>query len=165
MFYRNIKLLFDPKNVMYASIVGSLFLIISEIFRPKKHTTSHIKKINLLQSLFIGLFQTLCLCPGFSRSGATIAAGILLGLKRSVAIEFSFIISIPLLLGSSFLDIVHNIKNITISDYPILCTELVTSFLVSHVLIKKLLKIINNTSLIFFGIYRLIIAMIIYFIN
>lgn len=165
IFYKPIKLLFNSNNVMYASILGGLFLILSEIFKPKKYTISNIHDINVFQSLIIGLFQTFCLYPGFSRSGATIAAGILLGLKRSVAIEFSFIISIPLLLGASVLDLIHNIKNISILDFPILCIGLMISFIISHFCIKKLLKIINNTSLIFFGLYRFIIAGLIYFIN
>ncbi|WP_284443251.1 undecaprenyl-diphosphate phosphatase [Buchnera aphidicola] len=165
IFYEKIKSLFNTHNVMYSLILGGFFLLISEIFKPKKYTTYSINEITLFQSTIIGLFQIFCLYPGFSRSGATIATGILLGIKRSVSIEFSFIISIPLIMGASFLDVINNISNIKISDIPVFFTGFIISFIVSLICIKKLLKIINKTSLIFFGIYRFIIAGLIYFIN
>ncbi|QCI17480.1 undecaprenyl-diphosphate phosphatase [Buchnera aphidicola (Acyrthosiphon lactucae)] len=165
IFYKKIKLLFNIYNVMYALILGGFFLLISEIFKPKKYKINSINDITLFQSTIIGFFQILCLYPGFSRSGATIATAILLGIKRSVAIEFSFIISIPLIMGASFFDIINNISNIRISDLPIFFMGFIISFIVSLLCIKKLLEIINKTSLIFFGIYRFIMAGLIYLIN
>lgn len=165
VFYKKIKLLFNTHNVMYALILGGVFLIISEMLKPKKYTTSDVNNINLFQSIIIGLFQIFCLCPGVSRSGITIAIGILLGIKKSIAIEFSFIISIPLLMGASFFDIIKNINIIKVTDLPIFFFGFIISFIISTLCIKKLLKIINKTSMIFFGIYRFILASLIYFIN
>ncbi|ADP67039.1 undecaprenyl-diphosphate phosphatase [Buchnera aphidicola] len=165
LFYKKIKLLFNTYNVMYALILGGIFLLISEIFKPKKYKTCSINDISLLQSAIIGFFQIFCLYPGFSRSGATIGTAILLGIKRSVAIEFSFIISIPLIMGASFYDFINNMHNFKILDLPIFFIGFMISFIVSILCIKKLLKIINRTSLIFFGIYRFIISGLIYFIN
>ncbi len=165
LFYKKIKLLFNANNVMYALILGGFFLIISEIFKPKHHKTYNIEDINLIQSMLIGFCQVFCLYPGFSRSGATIATGILLGLKRSVAIEFSFIISIPLLIGASLLDLINNIDYIEIINLPIFFIGLIISFIISLSCIKKLLAVINKTSLIFFGAYRFLIAGLIYFIH
>lgn len=165
IFYKRIKILFNINSVMYALILGSLFFIISEIFKPKKYKISNLNKINLSQSIIIGLFQIFCLCPGFSRSGMTIGTGILLGIKRSVAIEFSFIISIPLLIGASLYDLINNFHNIKILDLPVFFIGFIISFTISIICIKKLLKFIDKTSLIFFGIYRLIMALLIYFIN
>ncbi|MCU4137145.1 undecaprenyl-diphosphate phosphatase [Buchnera aphidicola (Sitobion miscanthi)] len=165
IFYKQIKLLFNIQNVMYSSILGGIFLIIAEIFKPKKYSTYNINDISLFQSTIIGLFQIFCLYPGFSRAGITIATGILLGIKRSVAIEFSFIISIPLIMGASFLDFINNISNVKISEIPIFFIGFIISFIVSLSCIKKLLQVINKISLIFFGIYRFITAILIYFIN
>ncbi|QIQ41680.1 MAG: undecaprenyl-diphosphate phosphatase [Buchnera aphidicola (Microlophium carnosum)] len=165
IFYKNIKLLFNTHNVMYALILGGFFLLISEVFKPKKYKTYDINDISLFQSAIIGFCQILCLYPGFSRSGATIAAGILLGIKRSVAIEFSFIVSIPLIMGASCFDFINNFSNIKISDLPIFFMGFVISFIISIISINKLLKLINKTSLIFFGIYRFVIAGLIYFID
>ncbi|CAL4318547.1 undecaprenyl-diphosphate phosphatase [Buchnera aphidicola] len=163
IFYNKIKLLFNPTNVMYALISGGIFLIIAEIFKPKKLTVNTIYDINIFQSLIIGCFQTLCLCPGFSRSGATIATGLLLGLKRSVAINFSFIISIPLTIGASCLDLIKNFHNINKLNLPYYFSGFIISFFISFISIKKLINILNKISLNFFGIYRFLIAVLIYF--
>ncbi|AYN24443.1 undecaprenyl-diphosphate phosphatase [Buchnera aphidicola] len=165
IFYNKIKLLFNYINVMYALILGGFFLIISEKFKPKKSKTNSIKDINLIQSLIIGFFQTLCLYPGFSRSGASIAISMLLGLKRSVAINFSFIISIPLIAGASILDLIKNIQNINVLNISYFLTGFIVSFLVSFIFMKKLIKILNKVSLTFFGIYRFLIAGLIYLIK
>lgn len=163
IFYHQIKQLFYLENIIFSLILGGIFLIFSEIFQPNKHTIDHIKNISLQQAIIIGLFQMFSLYPGFSRSGSTIATAMLLGIKKSVAIEFSFIISIPLLMGASFFELLNNIENITISDIPILFIGCIISFLVSFLCIRFLLKILNKTSLIFFGIYRFIISGLIYF--
>ncbi|QFQ32807.1 undecaprenyl-diphosphate phosphatase [Buchnera aphidicola (Aphis fabae)] len=165
IFYSDIKLLFNPKNIMYALICGGIFLIISEIFKPKKPIINSINDINLLQSFIIGCFEALCLYPGFSRSGATIGTSILLGIKRSVAIDFSFIISIPLTIGASFLDLIKNINNININYIPYYLSGFFISLVISLLSIKKLIKILNKVSLNIFGFYRLILASLIYLIN
>ncbi|WP_343154308.1 undecaprenyl-diphosphate phosphatase [Buchnera aphidicola] len=165
IFYNDIKLLFNPKNIMYALILGGIFLIISEFFKPKKSTTNSIYDINLLQSFIIGCFEALCLYPGFSRSGATIGAAILLGLERSVAIDFSFIISIPLTLGASLLDLIKNIHNVNINHIPYYLSGFFISLIISLLSIKRLITILKKISLNIFGYYRFILASLIYFIN
>lgn len=163
IFYNKIKLLFNPTNVMYALVLGGIFLIIAEIFKPKKLKVNAIYDINIFQSFIIGCFQTFCLYPGFSRSGATIATGLLLGLKRSVAINFSFIISIPLTMGASFLDLIKNFYYIDKFNLPYYFSGLIISFFISLISIKKLINILNKISLNFFGVYRFVIAVLIYF--
>lgn len=165
IFYNDIKLLFNPKNIMYALIFGGIFLIIVEIFKPKNPRINSINDINLLQSCIIGCFQTLCLYPGFSRSGATIGSAMLLGIKRSVAIDFSFIISIPLTIGASLLDLIKNINNININYIAYYLSGFFISFIISLLSIKKLIKILNQISLNIFGLYRFVLATLIYFIN
>ncbi|QIQ41121.1 MAG: undecaprenyl-diphosphate phosphatase [Buchnera aphidicola (Aphis urticata)] len=165
IFYKDIKLLFNTQNIMYALIFGGLFLFISEVFKPKKTKINSIYDISLLQSFIIGCFETLCLYPGFSRSGATIGSAILLGIKRTVAIDFSFIISIPLTIGASTLDLIKNINNININYIPYYLSGFFISLTISLLSIKKLIKILNKISLNIFGFYRFILASLIYFIN
>ncbi|WP_425619695.1 undecaprenyl-diphosphate phosphatase [Buchnera aphidicola] len=165
IFYKQIKLLFNLENIIYGLILGGLFLIFSEMFKPKKYIIYNINNINLLQAIIIGIFQILSLYPGFSRSGSTIATALLLGLKKSVAIEFSFIISIPLSIGIFLFEILNNMNNITRTDILISFIGCLSSFVVSMLCIQFLLKILNKTSLIFFGIYRFIISGLIYFLN
>ncbi|ALD15030.1 UDP pyrophosphate phosphatase [Buchnera aphidicola (Aphis glycines)] len=165
IFYNDIKLLFNIKNIMYALIFGGFFLIISEIFKPKKNKINSINDISVLQSFIIGCFETLCLYPGFSRSGATIGSAILLGIKRSVAINFSFIISIPLTIGASILDLIKNINNMSTNHIPYYLSAFFISLIISLISINKLIKILNKFSLKIFGFYRVILASVIYFIN
>ncbi|QCI23632.1 undecaprenyl-diphosphate phosphatase [Buchnera aphidicola (Macrosiphoniella sanborni)] len=165
MFYKKIKKLFNIQNVIIGLISGGLLLFFSEIFKPKKYKIYNIYNISILQSTIIGIFQILSLYPGFSRSGVTIATAILLGIKKSVAIEFSFIISVPLLIGVSFFDLSKHLTNIKILDIPIFFIGFTISFLVSLIFVRILLKILNNTSLIFFGIYRFTISGLIYFFS
>ncbi|UPT14449.1 undecaprenyl-diphosphate phosphatase [Buchnera aphidicola] len=165
IFYNDIKLLFNIKNIMYALIFGGFFLIISEIFKPKKNKTNSIDEISLFQSFIIGCFETLCLYPGFSRSGATIGSAMLLGIKRSVAINFSFIISIPLTIGASILELIKNINNMNINCIPYYLSAFFISLIISLLSINKFIKILNKFSLKIFGFYRFILAILIYFIN
>ncbi|QCI15759.1 undecaprenyl-diphosphate phosphatase [Buchnera aphidicola] len=165
LYYKEIKTLFKIYNVMYSLILGGFFLLICEIFKPKKHKVNNIVNISFLQCIIIGFFQIFSLYPGFSRSGATIGTAILLGIKRSTAIEFSFIISIPLLIGASLFDLINNINKIKILDMPVFLFGFIISFVIASLFIKKLLKLINKTSLIFFGIYRFILSALIYLTN
>lgn len=165
IFYNHIKLLFNLKNIIYGLIFGAIFIITSEIFKPKNSKINSIYDINLLHSFIIGCFESLCLYPGFSRSGATIGSAILLGIKRSVAINFSFIISIPLTIGASILDLIKNINHININYIPYYLSGFFISLIISLFSIKKLIKMLNKISLNIFGIYRFILAGLIYFIN
>lgn len=165
LYYKEIKLFFNTNDIIYSLILGGFFLFISEIFKPKISNTNNINDISLFQSMIIGFFQVLSLYPGVSRSGMTIGTAMLLGIKRSVGIEFSFIISIPLLIGASLFDLINNINNIKTLNMLMFFIGFIVSFIVSLLCIKYLLKIINQTSLIFFGIYRFIIAGLIYFFN
>ncbi|CAL4318504.1 Undecaprenyl-diphosphatase [Buchnera aphidicola (Protaphis terricola)] len=165
IFYHDIKLLFTPKNITISLILGGIFLIFCELFKPKKSKTNSIYNISLFQSFIIGCFESMCLYPGFSRSGSTVGSSMLLGIKKSVAINFSFIISIPLTMGASFLDLLKNINNINIFFIPYYFISFFISLIISLFSIKKLILLFNKISLNFFGLYRFIVAGLIYFIN
>jgi len=160
--YNQIKTMSNIYTVMYGLIFGGIVLILSEILKPKTYTTYHIHDISLSQSIIIGLFQTVALFPGISRSGMTISGGMLSGIKKSVAIDFSFIISIPLLLGVSLFDLIKNFNIIRIVDLPICFMVCIIAFIISFVSMKKLFIILKNTSMVYFGIYRFSLALGIY---
>lgn len=162
-FYTSIKLLSNVVHVIYGLLFGGFLLIFSEIFKPKKSIINSLKEINLIQSFIIGCFQVLSLYPGFSRSGSTISTGILLGLKRSVAIDFSFIISIPLILGASIFDLIKNIQNTHLIKIPYYFGAFFTSFIISLIFFKILINLLKKISLIFFAIYRILLSFLIYF--
>ncbi len=91
LFHDTIKSLFNPINVMYALVVGGLLLIAAECLKPKEPRAPGLDDMTYRQAFMIGCFQCLALWPGFSRSGATISGGMLMGgVSRYAASEFSF---------------------------------------------------------------------------
>ncbi len=114
------------------------------------------------KGFWIGCFQCLALLPGFSRSGATISGGLLLDLNRETAVRFSFLLSLPVILGSGLLKLLEIIKSggLTSQGSSILWASLF-AFLSGLFAIHFLLKFLKNHSLNYFGIYRIILAIVI----
>ncbi|MCV2508455.1 MAG: undecaprenyl-diphosphate phosphatase [Candidatus Lightella neohaematopini] len=158
-FHRKLEQLNNVNNIILSLLCGSITLTISELLKPNKL----IKHINYLQAFIIGCIQCLSLYPGFSRLGATIFSGSLLKIHRCVIIEFSFIMSIPLMCSTSIISIIDNIKLLKLSDIPILITGMLTTFIILMIISKKCLLFIKNKSLKLIIIYRLIITTTMYF--
>ena len=134
-------------------IYGILFIIIEN--RNKRIRLSYG------MALGIGVFQVLALIPGTSRSGATILGGILLGCSRTVAAEFSFFLGIPVMFGASLLKIVKFGLAFTTTQLIVLIVGMVVSFLVSIVAIKFLLGYIKKNDFKAFGVYRIILGLLV----
>ncbi|STD49214.1 Undecaprenyl-diphosphatase [Edwardsiella tarda] len=105
LFHDFIKTLFTPLTVAYALVVGGLLLLAAEWLKPAQPRAVGLDDITYRQAFIIGCFQCLALWPGFSRSGATISGGMLLGVSRYAASEFSFILAVPMMLGASALEL------------------------------------------------------------
>ena len=113
-----------------------------------------------LDSLFVGFFQSLALLPGFSRSGASISGGMLLGLNRENAAKFSFILSIPVILaagGSQLLHLRHDPLGLTAA--PLLVGFLVSA-ITGYIAVDFLIKFLKSKSLLPFIIYRIVLFLI-----
>lgn len=166
-----IGLLFDDKidelfyNATTVSITliiyGVLFIIIENLRKNKKSTTISLANITPKLAIYIGLFQLLSLIPGTSRSGATILGGLMLGLDRSVAAEYTFFLAIPVMFGASLLKILKFGLIFTTSEILILIIGMATAFIVSILTIKYLLKYIKKNDFKIFGIYRIILGIIV----
>ena len=166
-----IGLLFDDKidelfyNATTVSITliiyGMLFIIIENARKNKKSTTNSLHNITPKLALYIGLFQLLSLIPGTSRSGATILGGLMLGLDRSVAAEYTFFLAIPVMFGASLLKILKFGLVFTTSEILILIVGMSSAFIVSILTIKYLLKYIKKNDFKIFGIYRIILGIIV----
>ncbi len=143
-------------------VVGLLFFVAEKLGKKNKL----LYDVTIALGLFIGIFQVLALIPGTSRSGITIIAGMLLGLKRVDAIKFSFLLSIPIIFGASMKEMVSiPFSQLMMSGEIILylfssVATLVTSFFV----IKYLIKFASKISLEIFGIYRILLAVILFFL-
>ncbi|EKK4000547.1 undecaprenyl-diphosphate phosphatase [Cronobacter sakazakii] len=158
VFHDFIKSLFNPINVMYALVVGGVLLIIAEVLKPKEPKAPGLDDMTYRQAFFIGCFQCLALWPGFSRSGATISGGMLVGVSRYAASEFSFLLAVPMMMGATALDLYKSMGFLTVADLPMFAVGFVTAFVVALVAIKTFLHIIKRISFIPFAIYRFIVA-------
>lgn len=133
VFHDFIKSLFNPINVMYALVVGGVLLIIAEVLKPKEPKAPGLDDMTYRQAFFIGCFQCLALWPGFSRSGATISGGMLVGVSRYAASEFSFLLAVPMMMGATALDLYKSMGFLTMADLPMFAVGFVTAFLVALV--------------------------------
>ena len=164
IFHDTIKSLFNPINVMYALVVGGVLLIAAELLKPKEPRAVGVDDMTYRQAFIIGCFQCLALWPGFSRSGATISGGMLMGVSRYAASEFSFLLAVPMMLGATVLDVYKSIGFLTMADLPMFAVGFVTAFIVALLAIKTFLQVIKRMSFIPFAIYRFFVAAAVYFV-
>jgi undecaprenyl-diphosphatase len=146
---------------------GILFILIERRGGEKSGIIKSASEITYKDVFFIGLFQTLSLVPGTSRSGATIIGGMLLGLSRSSAAEFSFFLAIPTMFGAASLKLVKFICTVgagfSVSEVAILFSGSGAAFLVSLFAVKGLLKYVKRHSFSSFGAYRIALGLFVLF--
>ena len=159
--------LFGHLTVALALIFyGIAFIVIERWARAAR--VSEISGIAARDALSIGLFQALALIPGTSRSGATIVGGMLFGVSRSVSAEFSFLMAIPIMLGASALKIIKFfLSGLVISRYEMLLIFIgaAVAFLVSLITIRFLIGFVREHTLTVFGIYRIILGLLVLLIK
>lgn len=154
--------LFNPWVVAAALIFyGILFIIIERINRKKEPKVNSMEELSYIDSLLIGAFQVLSLVPGTSRSGSTILGGMILGVSRTVAAEFSFFLAVPVMFGASLLKVLKFGFDISGIELVILAVGMVTAFVVSILAIKFLLGYIKKKDFTVFGYYRILLGAIV----
>ena len=145
-------------------LYGFAFIWVERMNGGKKPLTKDEKKKKKKTALLIGCFQCLSLIPGTSRSGATILGGILIGVSRSAAAEFSFFMAIPTMLGASAIKLLKFMMSgvsATGTEVTVLITGCVVSFIVSLVVIKGLMEYVRKHSFSVFGLYRIALGIIV----
>lgn len=161
MFYKTIKNLFDPQIVAYMLIIWwIIFILVETILKPKNDSISCPSSITYSQSFYLGLFQSISMIPGTSRSWATIIWGLLLGLNRKTATEFSFFLAIPTMLAATAYDTYKHLNEFTASDIQLIWIWCISSFIVAYFAIKTLVYFVSKYNFIPFWIYRIIIWII-----
>ena len=113
-------------------------------------------------ALGIGCFQCLALWPGFSRSASTIMGGMLLGAKRSLAAEYSFIAAVPIMVAATGYDLLKSWHLLSAADAPFFAIGMIGSFLSALLAIKVFIALVSRMTLIPFAVYRLILAPLVY---
>lgn len=157
-------------NVLSSSLViaatliiyGIAFLIIEN--KRKKPSVNTLESLTYKQAFLIGLFQVLALIPGTSRSGSTIIGAIIIGCARPVGTEFSFFLAVPVMLGASALKLVKFVLGgtlITAVEWAVLISGFVVTFIVSVLAIKFLMTYIRKHDFKAFGVYRIILGIIV----
>lgn len=155
-FHHQIKaLLFNPKSVAIALIVGGFVILFAEKKLPKVLITS-VDDINWKHALKIGFAQSIALIPGASRAGSTIIGGMLFGLSRTAATEFSFFLAVPVMFAATAYDLLKNKDILAIHDVFIFVIGLVTAFFAALLVIRVLIRYVANHDFTVFAWYRIV---------
>lgn len=148
-------------------VYGVLFIVIEDYNKKRTPTCTDLSALTFKTAFIIGIFQVLSVIPGTSRSGSTIIGGILAGVSRTVAAEFTFFLAIPVMFGASLLKLIKFGLVFTGAEVLTLVVGCLVSFLVSIVAIKFLVGYIKKHDFKAFGWYRIVLGVLVlgYFIG
>lgn len=158
------KYLFNGPVVAGAFIVGGLIILWVESRKGRQARIHHIDEMTTLDALKVGFCQCLGMIPGTSRSGSTIIGGLLVGLARPVATEFSFFLAIPTLIGASVLEVFkvrHELAGNLHEYLPMFAVGFVVSFLAAWVCVRWLLRYVSTHTFIPFAWYRIAFGIVV----
>lgn len=156
------EFLFSPQTVVIGLIAGGILMLVAEKVAARPITRT-VESMSIKQAFFVGLFQVLALWPGFSRSGSTISGGLLLGLSRTAAADFSFIIAVPLMMVACLYDLLKVFSKLSVGDLHMLAIGFVVAFVVAYASIIWFLRFLNKSTLASFAYYRFILAAFSYY--
>ncbi|CBW75838.1 Undecaprenyl-diphosphatase (EC 3.6.1.27) (Bacitracin resistance protein) [Mycetohabitans rhizoxinica HKI 454] len=162
LFEKHIKaLLFSPVPVAVALIVGGIILLWVEAAHRRRDGAAYVARVQsideltVVDALKVGLAQCFALIPGTSRSGATIVGGLLTGLERRVATEFSFFLAIPLIFGATVYELVKARDALSVSDMGPFTVGFATAFVSAFACVRWLLRYIATHDFTVFAWYRI----------
>lgn len=172
ILYKLIKqfLLGNEMVVLAALLIGGIALILVEIFFKKRKNNdeqqaiTETSKMSYKNAAIIGLFQSIAVIPGVSRSASSIVGAMLLGMSREAAVEFSFLLAIPTILAATALDLKETSFSFSSNEWTLLAIGFTVSFISALVAIKWFIKFVQTNTFIPFGIYRIILAILYFFI-
>jgi undecaprenyl-diphosphatase len=154
--------LFTPLAVTWALAVGGVAILLAE--RSIAHRSARsLETLTTTQALGIGLFQVLALWPGTSRAAATIVGGLLVGLERKGATEFSFLIAVPVMFAATGYELITMHSSFAGPDLVQFAVGFVVSFVVALIAVKAFVGSVSRWSLVMFAWYRIAVAAIFYF--
>ena len=154
--------LFNPEAVTLALAAGGVAILLTERLAVRRRAT-RVDAVTLMQALGVGLFQILALWPGTSRAAATIVGGMILGLERKAAAEFSFLIAVPVLFAASGYELLK--MHILVDDAISLIIGFAVAFAVALLAIKGFVSYLAHGKLAPFAWYRIAVAPLFYFLT
>lgn len=143
---------------------GFVLIILELIYKEKEHHVDKVENISYRNALLIGMFQSIAVIPGVSRSAATIISALFLGTKRKAATEFSFLLAIPTMLAATGLDLIKGNFSFSANEWSLLFIGFMGAFITAFIVVKWFLKYIQTHTFIPFGIYRIIAAILFYLV-
>ena len=168
LLYKVVKtyLLGNESIVLWSLFLGGIALVIFEYFHKEERAVveKNISSISYREAFLIGLFQSIAIIPGVSRSAATIVGGLSLGLRRTTIVEFSFLLAVPTMLAASGLDLIKNYNSFSVDQLGVLSIGFTSSFVVAMGSIVFLLRYIQKHNFIMFGLYRILLPILLWLI-
>ena len=153
--------LFTPVVVASTFIIGGFIILWAEKRPPGSVRIEHVDDMTTWDALKVGLVQCFAMIPGTSRSGSTIIGGMLLGLSRQAATDFSFFLAIPTLIGAGAYSLYKERALLSVADIPLFSVGLVFSFLSAWLCVRWLLKYISTHNFIPFAWYRIAFGIVV----
>ncbi|MDE5832026.1 MAG: undecaprenyl-diphosphate phosphatase [Desulfovibrio sp.] len=163
LFHSWIKeFLFRPITVAIGLAAGAVFMLLAEKYKPEARRET-IDAITPKIALFVGICQCVALWPGFSRSASTIMGGMLMGVRRRAAVEYSFIAAVPIMFAASGYALLKSWRVLTVADLPFFAVGVAGAFISALFAVRFFVALIGRISLAPFAIYRLLIAPLVYY--
>ncbi len=158
LFSKQIKaVLFNPISVATALVIGGLIILWVEKRQTRMTPkVTSVDDMRMKDALVVGLAQVLSLIPGTSRSGSTIMGGMVWGLERKVATEFSFFLAVPVMIAATTYDISKHYKDFSMEDIGLIVIGFVAAFVAGLLAVKALLKFVATRNYVPFAYYRII---------
>ncbi len=157
--------LFNPLTVAIGLAVGAVWILAVEAWKHRSDRPSRrdsLDAISWLDALAIGLFQCLALWPGMSRSSSTILGGMMIGVDRKTATEFSFFAAVPVLAAATLYDLYKSLPILEAAHVPLFAIGFAVSFVCAWLAVKLFLRILARHTLAPFGWYRLAVAAVVF---
>jgi undecaprenyl-diphosphatase len=155
--------LFTPQTVATTSIFGGFIILAVEARRRSSQVTT-LDQVSVRSAFWIGVAQCASLIPGMSRSGSTIIGGLLIGLDRKVATEYSFFLALPTIIAATVYQMLKAQASFSHQDYLTLAVGLVVSFLVAWAVIAAFLTYVQRHSLRVFAYYRIVLGLMVFYV-
>ena len=149
--------LFNPKTVAIMLVLGGLFILWVERRQSKvKPKVKSVDEMRPIDALVVGCAQVCALVPGTSRSGSTIMGGMLWGIERKAATEFSFFLAVPMMIAATGYDVFKHYELFTLQDIGLIAVGFIAAFLAGFLAIKSLLKFVSSKNYVPFAYYRIV---------
>jgi undecaprenyl-diphosphatase len=165
VLYKHIKALFGVETVSIMLIAGGIVFLLVEYLRRDKaiEDGKDLSELTMKEAFVIGIFQSLSMVPGTSRSGATIIGGLFSGLNRKSAAEFSFLLAIPTMFIATAYDLLKHRSELVVDDWSMLIIAFVTAFIFAFATVKAFVGFVSRHTFVPFAIYRIIVGVIFFY--